>query len=529
MVTLVTTLVLLIAWQAQRANDQPGRWRWLALGLLVGACALARGNVLLLLLLLPILLWRRPDVPRARAWRLVGWLWLGAAATIAPVTVRNVLVGGDLVVLTSNLGLNLFIGQQAEYGGRFGTPTDDARFEFDRTGRILLEAEAGRGLAPSEISRELTRRAVARVVDEPGAMVAHYARKAYRFWSGYELPQIYSWTFWRARSPALRAAFVPAVVLLAAGLVGVWTLRRPVRRLWLIMVGGWFLSLLPFFPTARYRLPIMPLVAIAAVAWLAALVTSVRTRAWRRTALLTAAMLVLLVALWPTWSRYDPQEELWYGHLNRARRAAEVNDVATLTAACADAERVRPGLAETPYRQGGFLTHAGDRQGALAAYQEAARRAPDDAFTTYRVGATLAALGRHREALMWYGRAVSADPTWALPHLGRAESLRLLRAPEQAIAAMRRAVAREPGRARYRSNLASLLAETGRRDEALAILRELTRDFPDYGPGWFNLAVAELQAGDQAAARRALERAAALPDLDPAQRQRIDALRERLR
>ncbi|MBD3222571.1 tetratricopeptide repeat protein [bacterium] len=529
MTTVTTTLLLLIAWQGQRALDRPAPRRWVVLGVLVGIAALARGNVLLLLVLLPWVLWRHDTVTRRRAGRLVAAMWLGAVAVIAPVTLRNVVVGGDLVLVTSNLGLNLYIGQQEEHGGRFGLLDEALQFEFDPTGESMLEAELGRDLRPSEISRELTRRAVARLVDEPGAMLAHYARKAYRFWSGYELPQIYSWTFWRERHAALQALPLAAVWLLATGLIGGWLLPTAARRAWLVLVGGWFLSLLPFFPTSRYRQPIMGLMAIAAAAWLAAVVASWRSGRRRRTAALVVVAGALAVVLWPGWSRFDPAVEAWQSHLNRASRATSANDRATLLAAVAAAEERRPGLAETPYRQGGYLEKLGDREAALASYLEAARRAPRDPFPAYRVGNVLDELGRHREALVWFERAATADPDWALPHHGRGLALRAEGEPGAALAALRRAVALAPGRPRYRSNLASLLAEMGRGEESLAILRELTGDFPRYAPGWFNLAVAELRAGRTTAARRALERAAALPDLTASQRDQIAALQARLR
>ncbi len=59
MVTVVTTLMLLVAWQADRARTAGSRaGPWLVLGLLVGLTATARGNVLVLLPLLPLVLLR---------------------------------------------------------------------------------------------------------------------------------------------------------------------------------------------------------------------------------------------------------------------------------------------------------------------------------------------------------------------------------------------------------------------------------------------------------------------------------------
>ncbi len=601
MATVVTTLMLLIAWQADRARVDAAAWRaraagrrghgadprapgasprlrpWLMLGLLVGLTATARGNVLALLPLLPLLLIARPGErsgpgrpgrTRERAGHLRAALpaalrpavrptlalWLGAALAIAPVTVRNLLVGGDLVLLTSNAGVNLLIGQQAQYGGKFGPLSEVPQFEFDPTGETLLESDLGRDLQPSEVSRELTRRALERMAREPGTMLTHYSRKAYRFLNGYELPQIHSWNFWRERHAALRALPVPAWLLLAGGLAGAWVLPRGVRRLWLILMAGWLLGLLPFFPTARYRLPVMPLLALASAAWALAVFAEIRAR-WLvprlarqadgalpgprdprnlprllagRPARLLGAAALLAVALWPAWTALDRDDEWWHCHLARASRAADAGDRAAMLAACAEAERLRPGLAETPYRQGGYLEKLDDLAGALAAYTEAQRRLPDNPFVLYRRARTLAGLGRHAEALSGYAAAAAADPAWSFPWHGRALSLRALGRPEAAAAAFEEAIAREPGRARYHSNLASLLGEMGHQERALAILRRLTADFPDYVPGWFNLALLQARRGELDAARETVARLQERPRLTAAQQRQLAALAREL-
>jgi len=527
METVVTTLTLLIALQAWRAVARPTGPAWLGLGLLVGVTATARGNALMLLpFLLLVLPWR------AGRWRtsarLGGLLWLGAALAILPVSVRNLLVGGDLVLLTSNAGVNLLIGQQAQYGGMFGPLSEVPQFEFDPTGETLLEAELGRDFSPSQVSRELARRAARHVLDEPGAMVAHYARKAYRFWSGYELPQIFSWNYWHVRLAPLCWFPVPFVLLAAGGLAGLVALPPPVRRQFVALVGAWFAGLLPFFPTARYRLPVVPLLAIATAAWVVAIVAASCGRAWRRAGALAAAGLVLVVALWPAWSALDPVVEAWHCDLNRASRAADAGRLDLMLAACADAEARLPGLAETPYRQGGYLEKLGDLAGALAAYEEAVRRAPDDPFPLYRRARTLAALGRHAEALAGYGAAIAADSTWSFPWHGSALAWKELGRFDEATQALEQAIARDPGRPRYRSNLASLLAEAGRLEDAARLLERLVADFPGYLPGWFNLALVEARLGQETAARQALERAAALPRLSAAERAQIAQLRQQL-
>ena len=75
-----------------------------------------------------------------------------------------------------------------------------------------------------------------------------------------------------------------------------------------------------------------------------------------------------------------------------------------------------------------------------------------------------------------------------------------------------------------RSNLASLYAENGRPERAVAILQDLTHDYPHYVNGWFNLAVVHLQADRLGDAEDALGRAATLPGLDRDQQRQVNQL-----
>ncbi len=526
MATLVTTLMLVVAQQAVRAVQRPTLRVWFGLGLVTGLAGLARGNMLLLLPLFPLLLFKgltaAPTSLAART-RLVAALFLGGALMLAPVTLRNLLVADDFVLLTSNGGVNLLIGQQAAYKGIFAPVMDEAQAEFDPSMEPTLERELGRDLKGSEVSRILTHQAWDEFRTNAGAMPLHYARKIYRFWNGYELPQIVSYDFYRREFRSLWPLVVPFFLLSGLGLAGLWLLPTRARWILLVLIGGYFLSLLPFFPTSRYRQPIAPLLAVSAAAWLLAVWQQrPRRRLWLATGL------ALMLALLPRWASLDQAEVLWQVYLHEASRASKLDNSQKTLAKGQLAEDVRPGLADTPYHLSLYLEDLGERQQAIAALELAASRAPRNRLIPYRIGRNYEELGEARQAVVAYEQAASLDPAWSYPWFRGGLVLNSEGRQDEALRAMQKAYALAPGSQRIRSNLASLYAETGNLAKSYRLLTDLTRDYPLYLNGWFNRALVEYSTGRTDDARASLAAASALRNLSGQEREQIEQLRQAL-
>lgn len=521
MATVVTTLYLLVALQTLTATEKPDFKESVKLGLLVGLTGLARGNVLLLLATLPILLWviDKPN-PKNRLKTISGFVVAGLMLLL-PVTVRNLVVADDFVLLTSNGGVNLLIGQQADYKGIFAPVMEQPQAEFDPSMETTLERELGRDLKGSEVSRILTRRAVSMFRENLGAMPMHYLRKVYRFWNGYELPQIVSYDYWRGEFGALKPLILPFTLLSALGLLGLPHLPRQQRWILLILLGTYFLSLLPFFPTSRYRQPVAPLLAISSAVFLVAMVKSTP----RHRILWTMAALLMTTALLPRWASLDQAEILWQVHLHEASRASKLGQLSTTLAKGRQAEEVRPGLADTPYHLSLYLEDLGARPEAISALQLARTRAPRNRLIPYRLGRNLEEMKRLDEAVIAYTQAAQLDPQWAYPWLRLGLVYRQMERPHDALDAMEKSLQLGPGHHRARANLASMYAEAGQLDTALEMLNQLTADYPLYVNGWFNLALVQLRMGQTDQASKALDTAENLRGLEPFQRDQVRQLR----
>jgi tetratricopeptide (TPR) repeat protein len=529
----LTTMYLLTAMQTVRLLEEPTRRGGYVLGVLVGLTALFRGNPLLLLVTLPLLL-LTVNLPRRRWLKLGLYLWLGTATVILPVTLRNIVVGRDLVLLTTNSGMNLYLGQRADLQGIFGLLDSDMVVQFDPSGELTLEREYGRDLKGSEVSRIYTQRAWRMALEQPLATFKLYLVKLFRFWNGYEVPQIASYDFWRSRTLALKLMFVPFTLLAASGLAGLVLLRGRLRLVLSVFVGTYFFSMLPFFVTARYRQPIAPLLALATAAVLIAAGQALAQRTengWRRNPRWRiglgqlALVLVLVVALLPRWAAFDRAEAQWGIHVNRAGRLVRAGDKAGALAAIREADAAYPDYAVTYLKIGDIHTELEEDEEALAAFLKAEQLAPGECIMPYRVGRTYHRLGLLEEALAAFERCIAIDPSWPRGYFGQAMVHRDRHDFEAAIAAMAEAVEVKPGAVHYRNNLASLYAENGQLEEARRTLTELVTAFENYTKGWINLALVNYNLGRLEEASRVLDRAAAIPHQEPAEEEAIRGIR----
>ena len=87
------------------------RWPWLLAGFTLGLAALAVSNILLFAPVLLAWLWFSQGNFVQRG----ALLLLGIALVIAPVALRNYLVGDDWVLISHNAGINFYIGNNPDY------------------------------------------------------------------------------------------------------------------------------------------------------------------------------------------------------------------------------------------------------------------------------------------------------------------------------------------------------------------------------------------------------------------------------
>ena len=203
------------------------------------------------------------------------------------MSLRNYTVGNDAVLISYNGGINFYAGNNGDTGKTLG-----ARPGWEWDDLVDMPQHAGID-RPSEKSRYFYRQAREFIASEPLAWAGLLAEKTYAFWHGDEIGRNQAVYFWRNYSHLLSAllwkteylAFPFGLIapLALAGMalylvryraprllpapVPVFTLPRvpPEGLIAVLFVGLYAAAVIAFFPTARYRIPLCPLLALFAV------------------------------------------------------------------------------------------------------------------------------------------------------------------------------------------------------------------------------------------------------------------------
>jgi 4-amino-4-deoxy-L-arabinose transferase-like glycosyltransferase len=318
----------------------------LAAGLLLGVSALLQEN---LILLIPVAaLWLLLSGAReTRTPARTGALVLGAVLGLAPATLLNLVAGGELVVTSSQGGMNFYIGNARGASGTYAglsagsqnpeSQREDARrmaagFASRERGRPVAVEE----LSPGEVSGLFWRESWREIRADPAAWGRLLLRKTRLFWNAHEIPDAEGYDVYRREAGPLALFWIGFGVIAPLGLAGLglaWKDPGPAARqgarLLALLILGLCLSVVLFFVFGRYRLPVVVLLIPPAGHALAVLLEAVRRREHRRLLLPLAiggvAALAVNLPAWPAAERARLDSAIWFNLSSSALRGAEIS------------------------------------------------------------------------------------------------------------------------------------------------------------------------------------------------------------
>jgi tetratricopeptide (TPR) repeat protein len=465
MISIVIFFSLLALRLLLRHSGTRSPWMALVAGLCLGVGALGKPN--LLLFLPPAMAWlwwmARRGKQTSRPFLAPILLAAGTVLAIAPITISNSVIADDFVLTSSNGGINFFIGNSEEAEGTF-LIYRNMRSDLYGGSRDYAERELGRELKPSEVSQYWFRRGLEFIREHPGQELRLISRKFLLFWNAYEIPNHYSIYFFKRLSKILRFDPVLWSWVIPLGFLGIYVSRRRWREhlLLYLFAGAYFLSLLPFFITARYRLPVVPVMIVfcgEGALWLWNKLRRRERSGWTRP--LAVLVVALIVVHLPIVGFTFAHQYSLLGEIHRkAGRFEEAADA------------YRAAIREEPDHD---MAHSnlGSLLGRMKRYDEAEKELrqaialnPTSAAAHSNLGNILVQTGRLDEALESLGLAVSIDPDHrpAWENMGRAAIL--VDDSALAVRAIEEILRLDPSDANAHWNLALLYARDPRRTDA---------------------------------------------------------------
>ncbi|MCP4900964.1 MAG: tetratricopeptide repeat protein [bacterium] len=243
---------------------------WLAGGLLFGLLTLVRGNTLVLIPALVVVLVIYHLKGRLQSRFL--WLWLvGIGLGILPATVHNAIAASDLVLTTYQGGTQFWIGNHEEAPGTYVSllPNRSLPWEEKHDAISIAEHASGEPLFPSQVSTWWLGQGLEYVRSHPGEWLTLILRKAWLFHANAELVDVVDIRVLRELEPQLWLAPLPFGFVVSLAAVGILLTLRRWRDdgvLWVATAASAG-SVVLFFVFSRYRTPVVSLyVVLAAIA-----------------------------------------------------------------------------------------------------------------------------------------------------------------------------------------------------------------------------------------------------------------------
>ncbi len=299
--TSFTFVLMLALWLLVEAADRRSAALFVCAGVTVGYATLIRGQAALLpVVAVPFWLrWpaeadagdgKRGGIGatgmRAAAWRMFA-LGLIALVVIAPWTVRNYVESRHVVLISTNAGVDFYIGHSAGADGR-GRIVDELVYRYPGLPEPRAEAK---------VSQLGFRRGLSYLVRHPIREAELAARKVFWLWSADH--EALRWTDGHGERAVLRHGVKVALgaasdayywALIALAIAGAWRAggrgwlsfsrdgAGAVRLLLVSLVAYWTLAHVAFFADPRFHAPMMPVLC----AWAAAGLIAVAAGAARR-------------------------------------------------------------------------------------------------------------------------------------------------------------------------------------------------------------------------------------------------------
>jgi len=401
------------------------------------------------------------------------------------------MIENELSPFSAQGGINFYIGNNAEAKGYFMSPQgiSGSPIEQVKTSILYAEKEAGIKLTPSQASRYWLNKGLKFIKDNPHDTLLLYLKKFALFWSKEEIPLNISYSLARNLVPIFQLPFIPFGIISPLAIIGILlSVRGKKSALLNLFIFSYMVSVIIFFVSTRYRLPVVPFLIICASSTLYHLVAMMR--AGKIKSLIIVTILCFIVSagvnvpseyfkLASTPEHYNNLGKLYYakGNLDKA--------IINLREALA----MNPSFVEAHCNLGNVYFEKGMVKESIDEYKNALKINPDYALAHYNLGLVYNKKNMLEEALSAYHKALVIDPNYAEAHSNLGFIYGEKGMLDDAIEECEKAVAINPNLLEVHTNLGFFYRKKGMLDKAIKACKKALDINPDYALAHYNLSV----------------------------------------
>jgi tetratricopeptide (TPR) repeat protein len=457
------------------------------------------------------------------------FLVFGFLLVISTTAIRNWLVGKDLVWISSNSGINFFIGNNPDYEK---TVSIRPGIEWEE----LIARPIQHGFqTPSKRSSFFWREAFSYVTGQPFSYLNLLLKKFLLILNGYEIKRNQDMYLFRDYSFVLRLLlwkwliYFPFGVLLPLSLTGIiifwWDRSKsktkgPKPLLILYFILSQILALLFFFICDRYRIPLVPFLIIFAGFGLYRLYEMVKTKASKNLLIFLSIFFVFLFIsnvrrhkptvkdqaeehynlgmVYGREQKFDQaireynqalafQPDHLMAHFNIAFLYQQENKIEEAEEKYQEVIKLLPQAALAYNNLGLIYEQKGDQLKAEELYAQASRFHPLLPDPLYNLGNIYAKEGKYPQAMEKFDSCLKVDPTYYKAYNGMGDLYYRSGETDRAIAFFQKAIKIQPDYEVAHNNLGTAYIKKGLRQKAFSEFEEAIKINPHYGPAYVNI------------------------------------------
>ncbi|MBN2029359.1 tetratricopeptide repeat protein [bacterium] len=489
--TLIIFMILTFTALFIHAEKSGQTYQYILSGISFGLVALTRPNIILFLFVLPfwfLLKDKKRQQNRRKQFQRLFLFFIGISIPLIPIAVRNYFIENRFSPFSAHGGINFYLGNNPNATGIFMSPEgiSYSPVEQIKSSVLLAEKETGQELSIHQASRYWLEKGLCYIRDNPYNALKLYVRKFALFWRKEEIPLNTNYSLCQTLIPILRFPFFSFGLIAPFALLGIILSLNKKHIFIPLFILSYMTSVIIFFVSARYRIPIVPFLIMSAIYALFEFFNLIKNKKRGKVILLFFLIILLYLGI-----------NIKSEHFQASFRTTDYNN-----------------LGVAYYNQGQY-------EKAIEEFNKIILIDSNHVQAHFNLGLVYFQLGRFDEAVQNFQKTISLDSTFYFAHTNLGFLYFSQKQYDKAIEILKQAIVLNPRYDRVHYNLGNVYSELQMMDQAIGEYQKAIDINPNYLDALNHLADLYLQKSQYQEAVTCWER---ILEMDPDQTNALEKI-----